>query len=118
MSKEKNPALKKRIKRVRSKIREQTRSPRLTVFRSGKHTYAQIIDDREGKTLVAATEKEIPETLAKGKKLERAAAVGEILAKKAVKKDILKVTFDRGRYKFHGRIKALAEAARKGGLVF
>ena len=89
--------------------------PRLSVFRSNKYIYAQIIDDPKGATLVAASDKGF---LDKGIKTERASLVGEALAKKALKKKISEVAFDRGSYKYHGRIKKLAESARKGGLVF
>jgi large subunit ribosomal protein L18 len=94
---------------------------RLSVFRSNLHIYAQIIDDEARKTLVAASDLE----LKKGKersphktKTEIASEVGELVAKRALKKKIKKVFFDRGRFKFHGRVKALAEGARKAGLDF
>ena len=108
-----------RARRTRARIRTHTETPRLSVFRSGKHIYAQIIDDRAGKTLVSAHD--IVST--KGKKeikkpLEAAALVGTVIAKRAAEKNIKKVAFDRGGYKYHGRVKALAEAARKGGLQF
>lgn len=88
---------------------------RLSVFRSAKHIYAQIIDDQKGETLVAASDLSLE---LRGKKMEVAEKVGEALAKKAQKIGIKKVAFDRGRYKYHGRVKALAEGARKGGLNF
>lgn len=91
--------------RVRAKIRKLGDRPRLSVFRSNKFIYAQIIDDDKSVTLVAA-------------KGEKASLVGEDLAKKAVAKKIKDVVFDRGSYKYHGRVKILAEAARKGGLNF
>src|SRR3989338_6248607 len=100
----------RRIKRVRRKILANKRLPRLTVFRSNKYIYAQIIDDKSGKSIVFASEKEID--------TEKAAILGRILAQKAKKKKIDKVIFDKGSYKYHGRIKALAEGAREGGLVF
>jgi large subunit ribosomal protein L18 len=94
-------------------IRIQER-PRISVYRSNKFIYAQVIDDLKQTTLVAASDmKEKSKS-----KLERAAAVGEAIAKAATGKGIKKVWFDRGNYKYHGRIKALAEAARKGGLEF
>jgi large subunit ribosomal protein L18 len=109
----------RRLKRVRAKIRGTKKRPRLTVFRSNKYTFAQIIDDEKGITLVAANEKQALKRASKKQtKTERATAVGEILAKKALKKGIKKVAFDRGQYKYHGRIKALAEAARANGLIF
>ena len=90
--------------------------PRLTVFRSNKYIYAQIIDDKSGKTIVFVSEKEI-ET--KGiKKTEKAKVLGQTLAQKAKKKKVDKVIFDKGNYKYHGRVKALAEGAREGGLQF
>ncbi|OGH16483.1 MAG: 50S ribosomal protein L18 [Candidatus Levybacteria bacterium RIFCSPHIGHO2_02_FULL_40_18] len=106
----------RRIKRVRRKILANKRLPRLTVFRSNKYIYAQIIDDKSGKSIVFASEKEIDTD--KAKKTEKAAILGRILAQKAKKKKIDKVIFDKGSYKYHGRIKALAEGAREGGLVF
>ncbi len=97
------------------KIKGTTLRPRLSVFRSHRVIYAQVIDDEKGKTLVAANEKEMK---AKGTKIEKAALVGEALAKKALVKKIKTVVFDRGHYQYHGRVKALAEGARKGGLKF
>lgn len=88
---------------------------RLTVFRSNQAIYAQIIDDQKGRTLAAANSLKLKTQDTKTKK---AFAVGEQLAKKALKKKIKKVTFDRGSYRYHGRVKALAEGARKGGLLF
>jgi len=92
---------------------------RLAVFRSNKYIYAQIIDDERGHTLVSASDKNLK--LKKEEKLtktQRAEKVGEILAEKAKRKNILEVWFDRRGYKYHGRVKALAEGARKGGLKF
>lgn len=105
----------KRQKRVRSKIRASKDRPRLCVFRSNKFIYAQIIDDEKGKTLIGVSEKELTE---KGAKSENAKKLGEMLAKKAIAKKIKTVVFDRGSYSYHGRVKALAEGAREGGLVF
>lgn len=104
------------MNRTRVHIRSTADRPRLTVFRSLKHMSAQIVDDKTGKTLVGASDLELKS--AKGTKVEKAAAVGKLLAKKAVEKNIEKVVFDRGAYKFHGRVKALADAAREGGLEF
>ena len=95
--------------------------PRLSVFRSNKYIFAQVIDDRVGKTLVAASEKELgkaPQNLGKMTKTERAKKVGYLLAKKSKRKKIDKVVFDRGSFKYHGRVKALAQGAREGGLEF
>lgn len=106
----------KRRARVRRKL-SSTR-PRLSVFRSGKKIYAQIIDDQKKKTLVSASEKDLPIKSAKLAKTQKAKQVGEKLAKKALKAKIKAVVFDRGQYKYHGRIKALASGARSQGLKF
>lgn len=104
-----------RHQRIRAKISGTSARPRLFVFRSNQHIYAQLIDDSQHKTLFAATEKEIKS----GKtKVEKAQMVGELIAKKATEEKIKEVVFDRGGYIFHGRVKAVAEGARKGGLVF
>jgi large subunit ribosomal protein L18 len=94
--------------------------PRLNVFRSLQHIYAQVIDDAMGHTILAAStlDSEIAERGAKLNKTERAKIVGEVLAKRAQDKGIKLVVFDRGGYKYHGRVKALAEGARAGGLEF
>ena len=109
--------VKRRIQRkarVRAKVFGTEDRPRLTVFKSNTHIYGQIIDDNKQKTAVAFSDFKIKT----GKKLEKAQSVGEELAKKALAKKIKKVTFDRNGFKFHGRVKALAEGARKGGLEF
>lgn len=92
----------------------------MSVFRSGKNMYAQIIDDSKGVTLVAAStlEKTLKEKLGKGTGKEAAAEVGKLIAERAIKAGIKKVAFDRGGYMYHGRVKALAEAAREKGLEF
>jgi len=106
-----------RIKRrVRGKIQGTAECPRLSVFRSNKQIYAQIIDDRAGRTLAAAGSLGADE--AKGAKLDQAAAVGKMIAEKAKAAGIEKVVFDRNGYLYHGRVKTLAEAAREGGLKF
>ena len=105
----------RRAKRIRSKIIAKKTLPRLTVFRSNKYIYAQVIDDSRGKTLVSASEKELSET--KMSKAQKALEVGKILAKKAVTKKIKSVVFDKGSYRYHGRVKALATGAREGGLT-
>jgi large subunit ribosomal protein L18 len=105
----------RRTHRVRNRIRKsRTTRPRLSVFRSNRHMYAQIIDDEAGKTLVSAStvEKEFA-----GNK-DAAAKVGEKLAARALEKGIKQVVFDRGPYKFHGRVQVLAEAVRQGGVEF
>ena len=93
---------------------------RLSVFRSSKHIYAQVIDDAKGETLVAASsiEKDVRGQAKTGANIAAAKAVGKTLAQRAQQKGVQQVVFDRGRYLYHGRIKALAEAAREGGLKF
>lgn len=105
----------KRHKRVRAKVSGTKKKPRLCVFRSAKHIYAQLVDDETGKTMLSADDLEI-----KGnkKKVEVAEEVGKLIAKKAVEKQMKEVVFDRGGYKYHGRVKALADGAREGGLKF
>lgn len=105
-----------RIKKsIRSKVSGTAEKPRLSVFRSNTGVYAQIIDDMSGKTLVSASSKEIE---SKGLNLEISKNVGKKLAEKAVSNGISTVVFDRGGYLFHGKVKALAEGAREGGLKF
>ena len=107
----------KRAKRIRSKLKKiNSERFRLSVFRSSKNISAQIIDDKNDKTLVSASS--IKEKTNSNKKTDLSLQVAEKLAKKAIEKKITKVYFDRGRYKYHGRIKAFAEALRKGGLNF
>lgn len=103
-----------RQERIRRKISGSQNAPRLSVFRSSKHIWAQLINDEKGVTLASASDL----NLKVGTKLERAAVVGEKLAQEASKKKIKKAVFDRGGFRYHGRIKALAEGARKGGLEF
>ncbi len=100
-----------------------TKRLRLAVFRSNRYIYAQIIDDEKGKTLVSVSEKELGKEKGKKEKavltkVEKARLVGELLAQKAIKIGLKEVRFDRRRYRYHGRVKALAEGARKGGLNF
>lgn len=105
---------KQRQNRIRAKVRSISDLPRLSVFRSNTHIYAQIIDDQAHKTLLGLGEsKDV-----KGTKTDRAKAVGQELAKAAKDKNISKVVFDKGSYAYHGRVKALAEGAREGGLEF
>jgi large subunit ribosomal protein L18 len=117
----KSAAKQKRIKReirhnrVRSRVFGTATMPRLNVFKASAHIYVQAIDDSAGKTLVSASSKEIK---IKGKKTEIASAVGKLVAEKALAKGIKQIVFDRGGYAYHGRVKALAEAAREGGLKF
>lgn len=106
----------RRKKKVRARISGTEKRPRLAVYRSNRNIYAQIIDDVKGETLVSATN--LSKNLEKMAKTEQATKIGEEVAKKAVAKKIKKVVFDKSGYKYHGRVKALAEAARKGGLEF
>ena len=110
----------RREKRVRYKLKRQANGrPRLSVHRSGRHIYVQVIDDTKGVTLAAAStlDKDLREGLKTGSK-DAAVKVGSLIAERAKAAGIAAVTFDRGGYKFHGRIKALADAAREGGLSF
>lgn len=107
-----------RHKRARKKIKGTKERPRLCVFRSNKHIYAQIIDDEKSITLVSASDFDLKGKDLKRSKIEKAFEVGKILADRAKKNNIKKVVFDRGGYKFYGRIKSLAEALRKEGLKF
>jgi len=106
----------KRHRRVRAKVAGTKDCPRLSVFRSNQHTYIQIIDDAVGKILVSASDVKVKK--AKLSKLETAKKIGKEIAKNCLKQNIKKVIFDRGGYKYHGRIKAVAEGAREGGLKF
>ena len=107
-----------RHSRIRNKVSGTKDVPRLNVFRSNNNIFAQIIDDEAGVTLVSASSLESELKLTNGGNVEAAAKVGELLAKRAKKAKITKVTFDRGGYLYHGRVKALAEAARENGLEF
>lgn len=106
--------------RVRKKVSGKAERPRLNVFRSLKHIYAQIVDDDKGITLASASSlsPELKDQLERGGNKEAAAAVGRLLAQKALERGIKKVVFDRAGYIYHGRVKALAEAAREAGLEF
>ena len=108
---------KKRKKRTRAKIFGTAGRPRLSVYRSNKAIYAQLIDDEKGETLVSAATRELGKIATKTK-TQQATILGELIADKAKAKGITKVVFDRGCYKFHGRVKAVAEGARKEGLQF
>ena len=106
---------------VRRNVRRAAgKRARLSVFRSSKHIYAQVIDDADGRTLASASslEKEMRESLKTGANIEAAKTVGKRLAERAVAKGVKEVVFDRGGYLYHGRVKALADAAREGGLDF
>lgn len=102
--------------RVRRKVAGMPERPRLTVFRSNRDIYAQVINDLEGRTLASASSAELKDS--KLSKREQAEKVGELLAGRAKEKNIERVVFDRGSYLYHGRVKALAEGARKGGIQF
>lgn len=117
---DRNKARLRRHLRVRKKISGTPERPRLNVFRSDKHIYAQIIDDTKGVTLAAAStlDKSLREELKNGANVEAARKVGALIAQRAKEKGIEKVVFDRGGYMYHGRVQALAEAAREGGLEF
>lgn len=115
-----NEARQKRHRVVRNKVCGSAQRPRLNVYRSLNHIYAQLIDDDEGTTLLAVStlDKEIRGEVEKGFNKDAAKAVGKAVAEKALEKGINNVVFDRGGYKYHGRVKALAEAARESGLNF
>ena len=116
-SKMANALFKKRQSRTRYKIASTAARPRLSVFRSGKHIYAQVIDDRQAATLASASTAE-KEGKGKGYNVEAAGIVGKKIAERALAKGIKQVVFDRGGYIYHGRVKALADAARESGLEF
>lgn len=113
---EKRIKKKRRHKKIRSKVFGTKSRPRLFVFRSNKHIYAQLINDENEKVLAVATDATIKTK--KGNKINSAFQVGKMIAKEASEKNIEKVVFDRGGYIFHGRVKSLADGAREGGLKF
>jgi large subunit ribosomal protein L18 len=110
----------RRHSRLRKRVSGNTERPRLSVFRSNMHIYAQVIDDTVGRTLAAAStvDSALTDALSGQTKTDRAKAVGKLLAERAQAAGITKVVFDRGGFKYHGRVRALAEAARESGLVF
>jgi large subunit ribosomal protein L18 len=110
----------RRHNRLRKRVNGTSERPRLNVFRSNTHIYAQVIDDVDGRTLVAAStnEKAWAEGDAEKTKTEQAAIVGRLVAERALEAGVTKVVFDRGGFKYHGRVKALADAAREAGLNF
>lgn len=111
----------RRRQRLRYQLRQKSSGrPRLSVFRSGKHIYAQVIDDAEGRTLAAAStlDKDLKAALKTGADKDAASAVGKLIAERSMAAGVVAVVFDRGSYLYHGRVKALAEAAREGGLDF
>ncbi|GAX89305.1 50S ribosomal protein L18 [Effusibacillus lacus] len=117
---DKNIARKRRHARVRKKVFGTAERPRLNVFRSNQHIYAQLIDDTKGVTLVSAStvDKELKGQFENGGNINAAQKVGELVAKRALEKGYKSVVFDRGGYLYHGRIQALADAAREAGLEF
>jgi len=117
---DKNKSRLRRHVRVRKKISGTAERPRLNVYRSSKHIYAQLIDDVKGVTLAAAStlDKELRDQIENGGNVEAARKVGELIAKRAKTAGITKVVFDRGGYLYHGRVQALADAAREAGLEF
>ncbi len=118
--KDKKEHRQKRHLRVRAKLSGTAERPRLAVYRSEKHIYAQLIDDIKGITLVSAStvDREMRDSTEKPWNVEAASQVGKLLAKKALEKGISSVVFDRGGFNFHGRVKSLADGAREGGLKF
>jgi large subunit ribosomal protein L18 len=108
----------RRRRRVRGRISGTAERPRLNVFRSLEHIYAQLIDDEAGHTLASASSVEVVVRDIKGKKIAEAVAIGKLVAQRAAEKQIKKVVFDRAGYRYHGRVKAVAEGAREGGLEF
>lgn len=122
--KEKRVRKQRRHSRVRARVKGTKERPRLCVYRSLRYIYAQLIDDMAGETLVSAYDKEIKPSASSGsseektKKTDLARETGKLLAKKASEKNIAEVIFDRGSCRYHGRVKALAEGARDGGLKF
>ncbi|MBI3341519.1 50S ribosomal protein L18 [Candidatus Curtissbacteria bacterium] len=104
--------------RIRKKVSGTTSVPRLSVYRSNLYIYAQLIDDQSSKTITAASDIKLAKNKDAQTKIQRAFTVGETLAANAVKNKVKKVVFDRSGYKYHGRVKSLAEGARKGGLEF
>ncbi|WP_281884068.1 50S ribosomal protein L18 [Paenibacillus sp. YYML68] len=117
---DKNKARLKRHLRVRKKIQGTAERPRLNIFRSSKHMYAQLIDDVKGVTIASAStqDKELKEAVANGGNIEAATKVGSLIAERAKSAGVQQVVFDRGGYLYHGRVKALADAAREAGLEF
>ena len=118
MSNSKSSARQKIRYRIRKKISGSSSAPRLSVFRSNTEIYAQLIDDNNGVTIASASSKQKDITAQKAPKIEKSKMVGEAIARKATELGIKKVVFDRSGYIYHGRVKAVAEGAREGGLDF
>ncbi|MFL2544122.1 MAG: 50S ribosomal protein L18 [Alphaproteobacteria bacterium] len=110
--------IEKRTKRIRYKLKKVSNRKRLTVFRSNKHLYAQIIDDTVGKTLASASTKEKNMDIDNNDRKSLAQIIGKNIAKRSIEKGIKEVAFDKGKYKYHGLIKILADSARTEGLIF
>ena len=113
-----NALFKKRQSRTRFRLGTHGSRPRLSVFRSGKHIYAQVIDDAQATTIASASTNEKESGLSKTWNVDAASSVGKKIAERALAKGVKQVMFDRGGYIYHGRVKALADAAREGGLEF
>lgn len=113
-------ARRKRHKRIRRRVQGTPERPRLNVYRSLQHIYAQLIDDTVGRTLLAVStlDAQVRQEIAQQSKTEQAESVGKVLARRALEKGVRQVVFDRGGYRYHGRVKALAEGARAEGLQF
>ncbi len=119
MARESKDIIRRRVhQRIRQKLRGTAERPRVAVFRSLKHIYAQAIDDDNGQTLVAASSNEKNGSAKNGGNVAGAKQVGKLLAERAKEKGITRIVFDRGGYLYHGRVKALADAAREAGLEF
>jgi large subunit ribosomal protein L18 len=120
MSEQSSVARKRRHRRVRKSVSGTTERPRLNVFRSLRHIYAQIINDEVGNTLVSAStlDAEVMEQIDGMDKTSQARVVGKVLAERALAQGVSRIVFDRGGYRYHGRVKALAEGSREGGLEF
>ena len=115
---DKNSTRKKRHARVRAKLSGTATRPRLNVFRSNQNIYAQVIDDLNAVTIASASTLDKEVSVESGSNVEAAKLVGELVAKRAIEKGVKSVVFDRGGYLYHGRVKALADAARESGLEF
>ncbi|MFK8183559.1 MAG: 50S ribosomal protein L18 [Phormidesmis sp.] len=118
MKRTRKESTRRRHTRVRRRVKGTSERPRLAIFRSNQHIYAQVIDDAEHKTLAAASTLDKDVGVKTGSNAEAAAAVGKLVAERAIAKDISQVVFDRGGNLYHGRVAALADAAREAGLQF
>ncbi len=115
---QKGTTKKRRKTRTRAKVHGTAKRPRLAVYRSLKHIYVQVIDDDTGNTIVSANDQKLPKGKQSGKKEDIAREIGKLVAEQAKSKKITEVVFDRGAVRYHGRVKAVAEGAREGGLKF